>query len=129
MKPGLIVLKDRYMICKADRNAEFSDWMDSDDFLSFTKTKEEISVICRQKAHEQPGILNRVTDKKIIKVNGPLDFSETGIIAGISGALADNGIPVFTISTYNTDYILISVNDTEIAVGALRDSGYKVIFE
>jgi len=129
MKPDLVVLKDRYMICQADRNATLSDWKYTDDFFSYTRTDEEISVVCRQTNPELPGIINRVSDRIIIKVEGPLDFAETGIISGISGVLAKSGIPLFTISTYNTDYILISENDNENAVAALRDSGYKVNFE
>jgi hypothetical protein len=129
MKPSLTVLKDKYMICQADASYGIPGWMDKEDFFSFTKTCEEISVICKQKNNDHPEILNLAPDRKIIRVNGPFDLSVTGIIAGISGVLAGNDIPLFTISTYNTDHILVSEENLENSISALRENGYEVTFE
>ena len=44
---------------------------------------------------------------KAFRIQGVLDFSLIGILAKIAAALADNGISIFAVSTYNTDYVLI----------------------
>jgi hypothetical protein len=129
MKPSLTVLKDKFEICQTASVEGFPGWMDKDCFFSITKTEEEISVICRQKDIERQGILNSVFNRRIIKVIGPFDMSVTGIIAGISAVLAQNNIPIFTISTYNTDYFLVSEEYLDASISILRNTGYKVTFE
>ena len=55
---------------------------------------------------------------------GVLDFSLIGILAKISGILAENGIPIFACSTYNTDYILIKADRLDCAMEVLETNGY-----
>lgn len=58
---------------------------------------------------------------------GTLDFSLIGILANISAVLADQGIGIFVVSTYNTDYVLTRADDYENALSALRSEGYEII--
>lgn len=58
---------------------------------------------------------------------GQLDFSLTGIIAGISSALSKARVGVFTISTFDTDYILVREKKLEAAIDALVGEGYCVV--
>jgi hypothetical protein len=59
-------------------------------------------------------------------VRGPLDFNQVGIIAGLSGTLADAGVSIFALSTYDTDYVMVKQSDFERAAAALRQAGYEV---
>lgn len=63
---------------------------------------------------------------RVLKVEGPLDFSLTGILAALAGALANAGVSLFAVSTYDTDYLLIREEDLETGIRALRDAGYEV---
>ena len=63
---------------------------------------------------------------RAIGVEGTLDFSLIGILAEISSLLAQNGISLFAISTYDTDYILVRSRDLKQAVLALRQAGHTV---
>jgi hypothetical protein len=118
------------MICQTtDGGFRIPDRLDVNDFFSYTKTDEEVSVICKQQAVKHPDIINLALNRKIIKVCGTFNLSATGIIAGISGVLAKNGIPIFTISTYNTDYILIEEKDLGLAVNELKREGYNINFK
>ena len=56
-----------------------------------------------------------------------LDFSLIGILSKISAILADNGISIFAVSTYNTDYVLIKKENYQKALDVLKDSGYKIV--
>lgn len=60
-------------------------------------------------------------------VEGPLDFSLTGVLSKISTVLAENGIPIFAVSTFNTDYILVKAEKREEAMEALENAGYEVV--
>ncbi|MFY9177249.1 MAG: ACT domain-containing protein [Caldicoprobacterales bacterium] len=66
-------------------------------------------------------------DWRILKIEGPLDFSLIGILASISTVLAQKGISIFAISTYDTDYILVKNKDISSAIVALTDEGYEII--
>lgn len=66
-------------------------------------------------------------DWRTLKVEGPLDFSLVGILAAISTILADDGISIFAISTYDTDYILVRHKDIDKAISALTKERYEII--
>jgi uncharacterized protein len=97
------------------------DW--SADFIFLAKTDEEISIVCP--ASQLPANCTQVVAGwRAIRVVGLLDFALTGIMAGLSGALAEAGISLFALSTYNTDYILVRTEALGNAVSALRGKGY-----
>jgi hypothetical protein len=61
-----------------------------------------------------------------IKVIGPVDFAVTGLLADLSRLLADAGISIFALSTFDTDYLLVPENRIDEAVTVLRRAGYGV---
>ena len=129
MKPGMTVLKGRYMIFQAGKDSEIPGWIDTGHFYSFTRSDEEISVICKQPEYVPPGNHMVAGYRKLIRLNGPFSLEQTGIIAGVSGVLAVAGIPIFTISTYNTDYILLEEKVLEKALVQLQKEGYEIGYE
>ena len=125
---NLIILKKRYSIYKFKSDCVLPGWVYLSDFYSITKTKDELSVI----AIQTDSISEKITcskDWRILKVVGPLDFSLIGIIAGISIILKEKKISIFTISTYDTDYILVKQNKLNIGIKALRDKKYTISLE
>lgn len=96
------------------------------DFYFIGRTDEEISLVC--KTEDTPA---NTTDRddgwKGFRIEGILDFSLIGILSKISGILADNGIGIFAVSTYNTDYILVKAENFDKAMSALADAGYTII--
>jgi len=121
----LFVLIKKYSILKFHTEAVLPDWIYSSDFYSVTKTEEEISVVTAQTDNISDKIVSS-KDWRILKIEGQLDFSLTGVIADIAAILKKNKISIFTISTYNTDYILVKENDLEISVKALRENNYDI---
>jgi hypothetical protein len=61
-----------------------------------------------------------------LEVQGPLEFELTGILAGISAPLAAAGVPIFAVSTFDTDYVLVHSAHLERAVEALKGAGHSV---
>ena len=118
------VLPDNYSIYRFKSESEIPDWILSSDFYSVTKTKDEISVVGPQTDKTINSICNR--DWRVLKIAGPLDFSLIGIIADVSITLKNKNIPLFIISTYDTDYILIKQKDLNKGIKALEEKGHKI---
>ena len=97
----------------------------SKDFFFIGKTDEEVSLVCR--TEDIPAdVTDREDGWKCFRIEGTLDFSIVGIISELSNTLADNGIAVFVVSTFNTDYVLVKKEKYEQAITILDDLGYGV---
>ena len=96
------------------------------DYSFIAKTEEERSLVCITK--EIPSnVIRRDDGWKAFCVQGVLDFSLIGILSEISTILAEHGISIFAVSTYNTDYILIKDTNYEKALEVLKYSGYEIV--
>lgn len=96
------------------------------EFCFMGKTDEEKSLVCL--TNKVPdNIIEREDGWKAFRIQGVLDFSLIGILSKISGLLAENGIGIFAISTFNTDYVLIKRENFQKAVSVLDNSGYIIM--
>ena len=93
-------------------------------FYWIGKTDDELSIVCDASIELAGGEVSR--GWACLRVLGPIDFSETGILAGLSAVLAAAGISIFALSTFDTDYILIPRALREKAVSALDTHGYQI---
>lgn len=90
------------------------------------KMDEEKSLVCI--TDEVPAnVIQRDDGWKAFRIQGVLDFSLIGILAKIAAALADNGISIFAVSTYNTDYVLMKKENYQKALDVLKALGYMII--
>ena len=95
------------------------------EYSFIEKTDEEKSLVCI--TSEVPeNTIQRDDGWKAFRIQGVLDFSLIGILAKIATILADNGISIFSVSTYNTDYILIKKENYQKALEVLQTTGYKI---
>jgi hypothetical protein len=101
----LSLMPDSYAICRLAADAKVPDWAYQGSFYSISKTSDELSIVVDQRY--APAGIKKSENWKGFKVEGPLDFSLTGILAALSKTLADNQIPLFSISTFDTDYIIV----------------------
>lgn len=92
--------------------------------VSVTRTGTELSVVC-PRAHA-PVAERAEHGWRVMTVTGPLAFSLTGIVANLAGAMAAAGVPVFVLSTFDTDHLLVKHVDLERATAALREAGHAV---
>jgi hypothetical protein len=117
-------LKGHYAVCRLDPASIIPDWVKNDEFCSITKTAEELSVVCIEE--NIPSGIKSEKGWRILKIEGKLDFALTGILAAVSTTLANQGISIFALSTYDTDYIMVKNRDIENAVSELEKAGHKV---
>ena len=125
---NLIVLAKKYSVYKFKIESALPEWIYSSDFYSITRTKDELSVVAIQNDPISEDIICS-KDWRIIKIAGPLDFSLIGVIADITNIFKEEKIPILTISTHDTDYILVKQKDLNIGIKALSDKGHKISIE
>jgi hypothetical protein len=116
-------LPGSFAICRLSPGAVIPDWAPHGKFFSVTSTAEELSVICEE--GQVPAHVPREGDWACMKLEGPFLFSETGILAGFIQPLAERAIPVFAVSTFDTDYVLVKNGWLGHALAALRDAGHE----
>lgn len=95
------------------------------EFCFVGKTDEEISLVCVTEDVPEH-TLQREDEWKAFRIEGELDFSLIGILAGISALLAEAGIGIFVVSTYGTDYVLVKKAQYEKALETLAGAGYEI---
>ena len=96
------------------------------EFCFLGKTDEERSVVCLTEDVPE-NTMERDDGWNLFRIQGVLDFSLIGILAKISGILAENGISIFAVSTYNTDYVLVKKEKYEAALNVLAGAGYMIV--
>lgn len=120
----LQVLSQELSVCKVDQiPAEVL----ATDLFFVGKTDEETSLVCETRIAPTDA-LEREDGWRAFRVVGVLDFSLIGILAEISGILAQVGVGIFVVSTYNTDYVLVKAADLERATAALGAAGHEVVW-
>jgi len=93
-------------------------------FASFTRTHEELSGVCEES--RLPVNIAAQRGRRLLTVKGPLDFALTGVLASLAGPLAEAGVSIFSISTYDTDYLLLAEHDLERGIAALERAGHTI---
>jgi hypothetical protein len=111
-------------ICRLPADAEIPPWAIGERLFALVRTEDELSIVCPQS--NVPAEVKSEHDWRALKVEGPLDFSLVGVLAQLAGVLADIGVSIFAISTYDTDYILVKENQLGNALNALNQAGHKI---
>ena len=119
----LHVLPGYYAVCRLAPDAPVPAWA-SGDFCASTRTPDELSIVCAQ--YLVPEGVRREPGWRILQVEGPLEFSATSILSSIAGPLADAGVSIFAISSFDTDYVLVKEEVLEKAIQALGVAGHRV---
>ena len=118
------LLDKEYSIYRLNPKDIIDNRLIGENFISITKTDDEISIVTVS------GTLKHFEKEEscwnILKINGILDFSMVGIISKISTLLAIQGISIFVISTYNTDYIMVKTDKVESTINILEQNGYVI---
>lgn len=124
LKLTFTLYKDIYGVCRLATDDPIPKWAYNSEMFSITKTKDELSIVCVKK--NIPDDVEQERDWRVLKIKGPLDFSLLGILANVSNILAKEGISIFVVSTFETDYILVKDENIDKAVKALTLAGHIV---
>jgi hypothetical protein len=121
----LEVLPDTLAICRLPADAPLPSWASRPgSFVTISRTAEELSVTSVQAL--VPPSTRCERDYRALRVRGTLPPDLVGILASIANPLADAGLSIFAISTFDTDYVLVKARDLPAALDALRRAGHEV---
>ena len=120
----LIVVDRLFAVCRLEPADSVPRWATAGEFFSITRTADELSVVCPQEA--VPDRVKGERGWRCLRVAGTIPFSVVGVLASLTAPLAEAGISVFTISTFDTDYLLVKAEDLERAVDVLRRRGHTI---
>jgi uncharacterized protein len=99
-------------------------WAATSSFLSFTRTASEDSLVCEEV--RVPEGLAAQKGFRALRVDGKLPFHLTGVLASLASPLANADVPIFVVSTHDTDYLLVPETKLTRAAAALREAGHSV---
>ena len=120
----LSLLKDKYGICTLPNTAPIPDWALTQSLASITRTEKELTIVCRLEI--LPSQYQSGPNWRCFKIDGSFDLNQIGVISSISSPLADAGISIYVISTYDTDYFLIQEQNLEQTISTLSDIGHNI---
>jgi uncharacterized protein len=123
----LIRQADTFSVIKLDPAGPIPQPPAGANFWSISLTHDELSLVCATDQTPIIGALSREDDWTAFRVAGTMDFSLTGVISKISEPIANAGLGIFVLSTFDTDYILIKTVNTDSAIKAWRGSTINVI--
>jgi hypothetical protein len=121
----LELLPDTLAICHLEPSAALPIWAErASPFLTISRTAEELSITTVDAA--VPADVQCERNYRAFRVRGPLPLNLVGILAAIADPLADAGLSIFAISTFDTDYVLVKGSDLPAAIRTLQKAGHRV---
>ena len=121
----LTILAETFAVSKLDKGVPIPNWASSGDWCSITRTDDELSVVCPEAQVPADVISNR--GWRCLKLAGPLDLALTGILVSLLEPLAMARISVFSVSTFETDYLLVKAENLEETVRVLSVAGHQIL--
>ena len=123
-KLQLLLLDDRLSICKLEAGDVVPSWASLGSFFSISRTHDELSVVCPEEA--VPADVRAEKGWRVMRVAGSMDFSVVGVLASMTAPLAEAKVGIFSISTFNTDYLLVKEHDLNEAIVAFAAYGHTI---
>jgi uncharacterized protein len=123
---NLSLLEGRFAVLQLEPNSSVPAWALEGEFFSVSKTSEELSIVCLELNVPNNSDMRLARDWVCLKLQGPFEFSLTGILLSVLEPLAQAEIGIFALSTFNTDYVLVKTENLEKAIVALEAAGHSV---
>ena len=120
----LSLLEDFFGICVFESNASISEWAGTASFCSITRTEKKLTVVCPQNII--PADIEHERDWRCFRIDGSFDLNQIGVISSLAAPLAQAGISIFVVSSYDTDYILVKEEKVEQAIAVLSGDGHSI---
>jgi hypothetical protein len=120
----LELLHETFAVAQLEGDAEVPAWAQGGPLVSVTRTGSELSIVCAEAS--VPHDVKAQRGFRCLRVFGPLAFAEIGVLESLAYPLANAGISLFALSTYDTDYLLLAEVDLTAGLSALSAAGHAV---
>ena len=118
------ILPGPYAVVRLNPDAAVPAWAANGEFTSITRTADELSVVCP--TENLPSDVSSPHRWAVLKLEGPFAFSLTGVLLSFIEPLSSNKVPIFAISTYDTDYVLVQEEYKATALAFLQKAGHEL---
>jgi hypothetical protein len=123
-KLTLALIDGDFAVCQLASSDAVPSWGSKGKVVSVTRTADELSIVCSEDV--VPAGVKCERGWRAMRVVGSMDFSAVGVLASLIGPLAEAGISIFAISTFDTDYLLVKQQTLNAAVEALKQHGHVI---
>ena len=123
---GLLLeeLPEIYAIVRLPAEAELPAWLGHGGLVSVTRTRDELSIICLES--DLPADLDAERNLRCIRVEGTIEMTEVGVLESMAAPLAEAGVPILALSTFDTDHLLVRSERMVAAREALERAGHTL---
>ncbi len=121
----LRLLPETFAICRLEPDAAIPAWLPQQGFSAVLRTTDELAIYATQDVVPQD--VQAARGWRALELLGPFDFDETGVIASVAGPLAEAGISISILATYDTDYLFVREEALEDAVEILSAAGHRIV--
>lgn len=118
------ILAGKYAIVRLAPDSNVPHWASRGEFTSVTRTPDELSIVCP--TENLPSDVTSPHRWTCLKLEGPFPFSMTGVLLSFIEPLSRNQVPIFVISTFDTDYMLVQEEHAQAALNLLREAGHEL---
>jgi hypothetical protein len=119
------LLDGPYAIVRLAPDAAAPDWAAKGEFTSISRSADELSIVCP--IENLPADVSSPHRWICLKLEGPFPFSQTGVLLSFIEPLSSKRIPIFAISTFDTDYVLIPEDWAGAALTELQNAGHELL--
>jgi hypothetical protein len=119
------VLSEKLAVCQLAAGSPVPEWVIGGGFFCLTQTADELSIVCEET--RVPSGIRVERDWVALKLEGPFPFVMTGVLTSFLQPLAEAGVAIFALSTFDTDYVLMKRDKLEAAIKALGAAGHELV--
>jgi uncharacterized protein len=123
---NLSLLEGHFLVLQLEPDSSIPAWALEGEFFTVSRTSEELSIVCLESNLPANSELRLERGWACLKLQGPFEFSMTGILLSVLEPLAQENVGIFALSTFNTDYVLVKAENLEKAIVALEAAGHSV---
>ena len=121
----LLLFEGCLAVCRLPASSPVPTWGSAKGpFSSITRSEKELSIICNEAA--VPSGIHCERGWRVMKIENPLDFAQTGILVSLAAPLAEAGVSIFTVSTFDSQYLMVKEASIELALKILVNAGHEI---
>lgn len=119
------ILPGEYAIARLPAGAPVPEWSHHGDFVTISRTKEELSIVCASRP--VPTGTRAERGWRVLALRGPFPLNAVGVLSSFAAPLAEAGVSILVVGTYDTDYVLVHGHQLDTAVAALVAAGHRQV--
>ena len=124
-KLKLQLLNETFTINKLPQFAEIPSILSKGEMCFISRTDEELSIVCPD--FMAPNNVQQELGWRCLKVEGMMKLQEVGVLASITQPLSEAGVPIFAVSTFDTDYVFVMDEHLVNVVHVLQQAGHEFV--